>query len=207
LRALDCAERHAIHDAAESALRSLAMIDWRHLRVEQSVQRLLRAREHARSACDRKIEVGSAGRLPIAMAWLGQPSGARAAVDDALRLVRETNYLVEEGLARMALVYLDVLDGSLEAALEGVAGVFFLERMTGYSWTSLLARAIVARLRRAGSGAAGAAIDEWTSTQDRRTSRADVPGAQVLAGQGRRDGDVTSRASTRDRQHITVHGR
>ena len=43
-RALEMARRHEAHEALESAQRSLAMIDWRHARVESSRARLLDAR-------------------------------------------------------------------------------------------------------------------------------------------------------------------
>jgi class 3 adenylate cyclase len=147
LRALEMARRHGVHEAQESAQRSLAMIDWTHLRVASSQARLIDARAQGRATGDRKREVGSACLLPLAMIWCGNIAGARAAVDEAVEVVRETNYLIEEGFVLLALGYLDVVEGSLDLALERLVEILLLERITGYSWTSALARALIARVR------------------------------------------------------------
>jgi class 3 adenylate cyclase len=192
LLALDCATAHGIHDAAEAALRSLAMVDWRHLRLHQANERLEQAREHSKACDDRTIAAGPASRLPIVKIWLGDLDGARRGISEAMAVASETNYLVEESLPRMARLYLETLEGEFDAALGLAADIFFLERMTGYPWTAALARPMVARLRvlQGDWSAAHNAIDEWegagsgTPTRQ-RASR--MLRARAMAGEGRRD--------------------
>ncbi len=187
-RALEMARRYEAHEVLESAQRSLAMIDWRHVRVASSRARLLESRAHARTTGDRKLEVASACRLPLAAIWCGDVDGARAAVDEAVVVVRETNYLAEEGFVLLALAYLDVVDGSLDAALERLVGIVLLERITGYSWVSALSRLLLARVRtlRGEWDAARTAIEEWGATSDVRTRQRTTTAfeALVLAGDG-----------------------
>jgi len=189
-RALELARRHDAHDALESAQRSLAMIDWRHGRMASSLTRLLDARTHALASGDRKLEVGSGSRLPLAMIWCGDVDGARRSVDDAIRIIRETNYFVEEGFVLLARAYLDVVAGSFGDAIEHLVGVFFLERITGYSWASALARALLARVHtlRGHWDDARLAIEEWDASSGvpQRPRSAGALDALVLAGTGRR---------------------
>jgi class 3 adenylate cyclase len=192
-RALEMAQHHEAHEALESAQRSLAMIDWRHLRVESSRVRLGLANMHARATGDRKLEVGSSCRLPPTMIWCGDVSGARAAVDEATRIVRETNYLVEEGFVLLSLAYLDVIEGALGVALERLMGIFILERITGYSWVSTLSRALFARVRtlRGEWADARLAIEEWDAAAGGRPQRSAMAlGSLVHAGEG--DADARS---------------
>ena len=188
-RALEMALRHDAHAAHESAQRSLAMIDWRHARVVSSRQRLLDARTHGRASGDRKLEVGSGSRLPLAMIWCGDVDGARGAVDDAIRIIRETNYFVEEGFVLLARAYLAVVAGAFGDAIEQLVGVFLLERITGYSWASALARALFARVHtlRGRWDDARLAIEEWDATSGvaQRARSAEALEALVLAGTGR----------------------
>jgi DNA-binding SARP family transcriptional activator/class 3 adenylate cyclase len=203
-RALDMARRHDAHGAVESAQRSLAVIDWRHGRIESSRGRLLDGRAHARASGDRKFEIGSACRLPLTMIWCGDVNGARAAVDEAVPIVRETNYLAEEGIVLLARAYLDVVEGSLDAALDHLVGIFLLERITSYTWASVLARALMARVRtlRGEWHEARLAIEDWdaTSVHSERQRSAKALETLVLAGEGRSD----AVSSLLDRQAIDV---
>jgi len=203
-RALEMARRHDVHEAEESAQRSLAMIDWRHVRVESSRARLLDARAHARATGDRKLEVGSACRLPLAMIWCGDVDGARVAVDEAVRVVRETNYLVEEGFVLLALAYLDVVEGSLDAALERLVEIFLLERITGYSWTSALARALIARVRalRGEWDDARLAIEEWDAIATGRPRQRSTLTLEALVLAG--DGGFDAASSLLEREAVSV---
>jgi class 3 adenylate cyclase len=203
-RALEMARLHEVHEAQESAQRSLAMIDWRHLRVTSSRARLLDARDHARATGDRKLEVGSACRLPPALIWCGDVQGARVAIDEAVQVVRETNYLVEEGFVLLALAYIDVIEGSLEAALERCTEIFLLERITGYSWTSALARALVARVwaLRGDWDGARSVIEEWDTTSEGRARQRSAMALEALVVTG--EGPAGAVVPLLDRQGIGV---
>jgi len=138
------------------------------------------------------------------MIWCGDVDGARAAVDEAVPIVRETNYLAEEGFVLLARAYLDVVEGSLDTALDHLVGIFLLERITQYTWASVLARALMARVRtlRGDWDEARLAIKDWDATSvhtDRQRSAMALE-TLVLAGEGR--ADVVS--PLLDRQAIDV---
>ena len=138
------------------------------------------------------------------MIWCGDVDGARAAVDEALPIIRETNYLTEECFVLLALAYLDVVEGSLDAALDHLVGIFLLERITDYSWASALARALMARVRtlRGEWDEARLVIEDWDATSGGRPRQRSTMALEtlVLAGDGRSD----AVPSLLDRQAIDV---
>jgi DNA-binding SARP family transcriptional activator/class 3 adenylate cyclase len=163
LRAVELGEPLGAHLACEEGHRAVAMTQWITLSLEDSLATLEQARRHAERTGDPKRMTGPMMRLPMNLAWLGRFDDVARAARDAVRVSRQVNYTLENGLVLCAEALVAAAQGRF-AHVEALAHrIEVLEEATGYPWATPMMLPTLAWIRSAQGDVQGAedVLERW----------------------------------------------